>query len=154
KKGSLTRSLRWNTSGESSIKSSRLRDRRMEKQKQHYDVFLSYARSDGEVAEAIGRSLADAGLRVWVDSWKLVPGMPWQEPVERAIRESAAIALCIGKSGIGPRQQAEFHDLRLRGSEHVQPVISVLLPGAETETLPSFVRDLTWVDFRDGLDNP
>jgi hypothetical protein len=46
-----------------------------------YDAFLSHSHQDAEIIEALARRLEDeAGLRVWLDKWVLVPGRPFVPP--------------------------------------------------------------------------
>ena len=54
-----------------------------------FDAFLSHNSADKPPVKEIGRWLEDeAGLRVWLDEWKLVPGEPWQEGLEEALDDS------------------------------------------------------------------
>jgi hypothetical protein len=123
-----------------------------------YDAFLSHSHQDAESVEALARRLEDeAGLRVWLDRWHLIPGEPWQEELEEALDACQAVAVFLGPSGIRPWQNEEMRSaLEERVRDAARRVIPVLLPGApDTETLelPRFLRRLTWVDMRAGLDD-
>lgn len=124
-----------------------------------YDVFLSHHSSDKPHVEWLAARLEDdAGLRPFLDKWHLVPGEPWQEELETALDQSATCAVFLGPSGLGGWENEEMRaalDERVRNRSF--RVIPVLLPGAnlKDETLlPRFLRRLTWVDFRAGLDDP
>jgi hypothetical protein len=123
-----------------------------------YDVFLSHHSSDKPSVETIAAQLEDeAGLKPFLDKWHLVPGEPWEEEVEAALDKSATCAVFLGPSGLGAWHNEEMRaalDERVRTNSF--RVIPILLPGAEPkdkETLPRFLRRLTWVDFRAGVDN-
>jgi hypothetical protein len=66
-----------------------------------YDVFLSHNSKDKDAIITLARRLKDEGLSVWLDIWKLRVGKPWQDPMEKAIRESGSILISIGESGFG-----------------------------------------------------
>ena len=58
-----------------------------------YDVFVSYARSDGAAAAAeLNSWLRDHGLRTFFDRSELRPGLPWVPALEEAINRCRAIA--------------------------------------------------------------
>ena len=118
-----------------------------------FDVFLSHHSADKDAVENIAARLEDgARLTPFLDKWHLVPGEPWQEALEQALDQSRTCAVFIGPHGIGPWENLEMRsalsDLVLNKGFRVIPV---LLPGAlepEKDTLPRFLRLLTWVDFR------
>jgi hypothetical protein len=124
-----------------------------------YDVFLSHHSGDKSLVESIAARLMDEqGLRPFLDKWHLIPGEPWQEALEEALDRSTTCAVFLGPGGLGPWENEEMRaalDERVRNKSF--RVIPVLLPGAEPKderTLPRFLRRLTWVDFRGGLDDP
>src|SRR5262245_5071266 len=124
-----------------------------------YDVFLSHQSGDKPLVESIAARLVDEqGLRPFLDKWHLIPGAPWQEALEEALDQSRTCAVFLGSSGLVAWEHEEMRaalDERVRNKS--VRVIPVLLPGAEPKdekTLPRFLRRLTWVDFRRGLDDP
>src|SRR5215475_7097695 len=122
-----------------------------------YDVFLSHNSADKAEVEIIARWLAaaDVGLHPFLDKWHLVPGKPWVPELERALQQSATVAVFLGKSGSGSWHHEE---MQLALNRAVQSgdefrVIPVLLPGANSEQVGGFLAQRTWVDFRNGLDD-
>lgn len=122
-----------------------------------YDVFLSHHSSDKPLVEMIAARLEDeAGLKPFLDKWHLVPGEPWEEELEKALDQGATCAVFLGSSGLGAWHNEEMRaalDERVRNRSF--RVVPILLPGAgpkDKATLPRFLRRLTWVDFRAGLD--
>jgi hypothetical protein len=125
---------------------------------QHYDVFLSHTSGDKDAVEHIARRLrAEAQLEPFLDKWHLIPGNPWQEELEQALNQSQTCAVFLGPADLGPWENEEMRlalDKRTRNPAF--RVIPVLLPNApmpEKGPLPDFLRRLTWVDFRSGLDD-
>ncbi len=119
---------------------------------QTFDVFLSHNSLDKPVVEDIGGLLKQRGLRVWLDSWELVPGRPWQEALEEVIRKAKSAVVFVGGEGIGPWQQPEMRAVLSQFVKNGLPVIPVLLPEAPSKVeLPLFLGNFTWVDFRSGL---
>ncbi len=123
-----------------------------------YDVFLSHQSGDKPQVERLAARLEDeAKIKPFLDKWHLVPGQPWQEELESALDQSATCAVFLGASGLGAWENEEMRsalDDRVRSRNF--RVIPVLLPGANPqlpETLPRFLRRLTWVDFRAGIED-
>ena len=129
-------------------------------------IFLSHNSADKPAVEALALRLSqEADVEPWLDKWNLIPGQPWQEELEAAIRACDACAIFIGcgdpqKGVLGPWQNAEMRALLSRqiaerGSQFA--VIPVLLPGAERgqrSALPTFLVANTWVEFRHTLEDP
>jgi hypothetical protein len=123
-----------------------------------YDVFLSHNSADKALVERVAARLQDeAGLAPFLDKWHLVPGEPWQEALENALDESSTCAVFLGPSGLGSWENEEMRaalDDRIRNRRF--RVVPVLLPGADPKdpkVLPRFLRRVTWVDFRSGIED-
>jgi WD40 repeat protein/energy-coupling factor transporter ATP-binding protein EcfA2 len=115
-----------------------------------YDVFISYAHSDGGAAGDLNGWLCAHGLSTFFDRSALRPGLRWVPALEEAIGRSKAVAILVGKHGIGNTQQYERELALIRQTgEPTFPVIPVLMPGCDS--LPTgFLQLLTWVDFSTG----
>jgi len=125
--------------------------------KKLYQVFLSHSSGDKAHVEKIAvRLVNEAGINPFLDKWHLVPGEPWQEALEEALGESETCAVFLGPAGLGPWENEEMRAaLDERVKDKSLRVIPVLLPRADpkdNKTLPRFLRRLTWVDFRTGID--
>lgn len=123
-----------------------------------FDVFLAHSSADKAAVEELAYTLVKAGIQPWLDTWNLIPGEPWQEAMEEALGACQTVAVFLGPSGVGPWENEEtratLEEESARGE--VRRVIPVLLPGAPDpieRPLPRFLRRLTWVDFRNGLDD-
>ena len=117
-----------------------------------FDVFLSHNSADKAIVIELATILKDRKLRVWLDAWELVPGRPWQQALEEVITTVGSAAVLVGRDGIGPWEEPEMQACLDQCVHRKMPVIPVLLPGASaTPQLPLFLRQFTWVDLRDGL---
>jgi hypothetical protein len=116
-----------------------------------FDVFLSYARSDGAAAAELNSWLRARGFRTFFDRSDLRPGLRWVPALEDAIDRSEAVAILIGRHGMGNTQQYERELALVRQTRDKRyPVIPVLLPGCENPPT-GFLQLLTWIDLsRDG----
>lgn len=118
-----------------------------------FDVFISYNSKNRNIVELFVKELATINMHPFIDIWDLTPGKPWQEEIENILINTNNIAIFIGENGLGRWQNEEMRiALDLRTNFEIN-VIPVLLPGAKIEAIPPFLKRLTWVDFREGLDN-
>ena len=132
----------------------RLNDVRTAKASDRFAVFLCHNVQDKADVRIIRRKLEALGIRTWFDEEQLRPGMAWQVVLEEQIAAIESAAIFVGRSGIGPWQSVE---MRAFLSEFVRrrcPVIPVILASAkDIPELPIFLRQLTWVDFRETPDD-
>jgi small GTP-binding protein len=115
-----------------------------------YDVFLSYNGADRKQVVMVAEMLKGVGIRPWLDVWDLVPGQPWQEGLEAAIKNVRSAAICVGASGHGPWQDREMRAFAEEFVRRKVPVMPVLLPQlVKSPELPVFLRAFNWVDLRE-----
>jgi CheY-like chemotaxis protein len=125
------------------------RDR--EKQ-ENYDAFLSYSSQDKGLVTEIARRLQRHGLSVWLDAWQLRPTHLWGLAVEKALRISRVVIVCIGSEGPGLWNDAEINAIRSRPRFNRVLTAIVLLPGCPTPSaLATFVKAELLFDLRSGL---
>lgn len=119
-----------------------------------FDVFLAHNSKDKREIETLAKRLVDLGVTPWFDAWNIPPGRLFQEEIEKAIPRIRAAAVLIGKSGLGPWEKLE---MRLAISEFMRrklPVIPVVLPKVKrVPRLPLFLKEFSWVRFKDSLDD-
>jgi hypothetical protein len=123
-----------------------------------FDVFLSHNSKDKSVVRDLKERLRGyqsplgAPIKAWLDEDELQPGLPWQDLLERGIKNSSSAAVLIGNDGLGPWEDEEMRGALQLAVQDKRPVIPVLLPGAPSKPeLPMFLRNRTWVDLRNGL---
>jgi hypothetical protein len=127
----------------------------------NYDVFVSYSRADAAAAEALRARLGAAGLHAFLDRYSLPAGQPWQPWLEKHIGTCGALVALVGPTGIGEWQHREIQVGLSRQASTAKagrafPVIPVLLPKVTNDIIPvgRFLNLNTWVDLRNGLDEP
>jgi len=123
-----------------------------------YDVFLSHNSQDKPAVKWLAARLEDeAKIKVFLDIWNLIPGDPWQEDLEKALDASRTVAVFLGPAGISGWHNEELRAaLKTRVLDPERRVIPILLPGTtmpEKDEIPAFLQRLTWVDFRNKLDD-
>ena len=117
-----------------------------------FDVFLSHNSRDKPTVRQLAKALQARGLQVWLGEEELVPGRLWQEALEKIIQTARAVAVLVGRDGLGPWERPEMRACLSEFVDRGLPVIPVLLPDAPSKPeLPLFLREFTWVDLRGGL---
>jgi hypothetical protein len=120
-----------------------------------YDVFLCHNSEDKPAVKKIGELLIGKRVAPWLDEWDLRPGLPWQETLEVLIEQIKSAAVFVGQSGFGPWQNMELAAFLREFVARRCPVIPVILSTCENlPILPTFLRGLTWVDFRKSEPEP
>ena len=75
-----------------------------------YDVFISYSRSDREIADAICRELKSKGLKYWMDT-KIPGGENFDDEIIDALEKSKIVILIFSKnSNASPHVTTEIHN--------------------------------------------
>jgi hypothetical protein len=117
-----------------------------------FNVFLSHNSKDEDGVRKLFAVLQERGLRPWLDYECLMPGIAWQDALERVIKGIPVAAVLVGRDGYGPWQQVEIRALLEEFTSRKLPVIPVLLPEARRRPkLPLFLRAFNWVDLRGGF---
>lgn len=118
-----------------------------------FDVFLSHAHLDAEVVEQLGIRLADeAGMRVWLDKWVLVPGEHWQQAMAKGLAEAKSCAVCVGSNTPSGWFREEIERaLNRQARDNTFRVIPVVLPNGKRNSVDNFLELRTWVEFQNGI---
>ena len=117
-----------------------------------FDVFLCHNSEDKTIVRLIAKELKKRDVLVWLDEEQLIPGQPWAYALDEIYVITRAAAVLVGKDGLGPWQQVEVRACLNEFVNRGLPVIPVLLPSAPVKPkLPLFLKDLSWVDLRNGL---
>lgn len=118
-----------------------------------FAVFLCHNGRDKVEVRRVARELEARGVRTWLDEEQLRPGLAWQVILEEQISTIETAAVFVGSSGVGPWQDMEIRAFLSEFVHRGCPVIPVILPDAkDVPELPIFLRQLTWVDFREAPD--
>lgn len=112
------------------------------------DAFMSYAREDVAVADALEALLAAHGKRLWLDRKDIPYSAPWRERARAGIDASKAVVFVLSPSWVA--SDACRFEL-----EHAQETGKRLIPVATSpqmhaDTLPRALADLAWIVIVDG----
>lgn len=104
-----------------------------------HDVYVSYSAHDLQDVIFLVDYLSVRKIKTW---WadQLHPGADVQEETERAFQRSRLALIVLGANGIDEDQLDQIKSIANRVAEHDYPVIPVLLPGAESDKIPPFLR--------------
>ncbi len=114
-----------------------------------YDVFISYAREDIEVAAQLFSRLENCGIRAWLDTEALLPGQSWKKEITKAIRNSRACIALLSTHSASKRgyiQKEVSLALDVLGTRPQSEIF--LVPARIDDCRPSDDRllDIQWVD--------
>lgn len=113
-----------------------------------FDVFLAHNSKDKPEIRLLAEALAFRGIKPWIDADQIAPGQSFQDSIQSAIQNVRAIAICVGRDGLGKWQEWELKAAISKCVDVGIPVVPVLLP--EVEELPNsllFLRELNSVKF-------
>jgi len=82
-------------------------------------VFLSYARSDRDPAQKIGRQLRNAGFEVWDPDQEILPGSDWTSDLKIALDSAGALVVFISPEGMASRSVSYEIEYAL-GAKHLR----------------------------------
>jgi hypothetical protein len=82
-------------------------------------VFLSYARSDRDLVQKIGRELSEAGLEVWDPDQKILPGADWTAELKAALDSASALVVFISPDAMASRSVSHEIEYAL-GAKHLR----------------------------------
>jgi len=114
--------------------------------------FLCHNSDDQPVVRGLFEKLKAGGLTVWFDDESVAMGESFLRGIDKGLRSSSSMAVCVGPTGIGPWQREEIDAAQPLAVQGRLLVIPVLLPDAHDEPdLPIFLNHLRRVDFRSGF---
>ena len=86
-------------------------------------VFISYAREDSPFARRLVEDLRGAGIDVWLDQINTRGGQAWDEAVEAALANSAAVIVVLTPSAISSGTVLDEVSYALEKNRTVTPVL-------------------------------
>ncbi len=105
-------------------------------------IFISYSRKDIVVAQLICNTIRDLGYEAWFDVREIRSGTRWQDMINTALSESAAMVLILSPESLA--------------SEYVQYEWTTFLPSDKPlfpllirtcDSIPDRLNDLQWLDW-------
>ncbi len=112
-------------------------------------IFLSYSHEDREKVMRLYEDLRIAGFNPWLDTENLLPGQMWHREIERAIKQSDAIILClssrsVSKKGFFQKELKTALDLVETLPEGASYLIPIRL---DEVSVPSEIGMLQYLDY-------
>jgi TIR domain-containing protein len=114
-------------------------------------LFISYSHDDAPFADRLALALIKARVHVWVDRWELKVGDSLLQRIEAAIDSAGALLVVLSPRSVASewcRKELTAGLVRELEERHVL-VLPALL---ETCTIPLFLRDKLYADFRSDFD--
>jgi len=107
-----------------------------------FDVFLSYAREDADVARRLHEVLERKGLKVFLDQ-KVLPGERWVHRVEAALKAARHFVLVVTPSYLASEYAAMELGAALSATHHDPEtrIIPILLGPLRAADLPGLLRE-------------
>lgn len=119
-------------------------------------VFLCHAKEDAAAVDQLFYKLSELGFGLWLDRINLLPGQHWRLEIERAIRDSDIVMVClshrsISKTGYVNREISVALDASAERPEGAVYLVPVRL---EDCVVPDRLRHLHYADLfaDDGID--
>jgi len=112
-----------------------------------YDVFLSHSTKDKAVVRELAHRLKGDGLKVWLDTWEILPGDLIGLKIEQGLQASRVLLLCTSVNALNSdwvtleRHTAMFRDPKNKQRRFV-PVI------LDDAVLPDTLIQFAHVDWR------
>ncbi|EIJ34087.1 SUMF1/EgtB/PvdO family nonheme iron enzyme [Thiothrix nivea] len=112
-------------------------------------IFLSYSRTDKNVAAMLRSRLIDAGFKVFRDEESIRIGDNWLQSLQTAVQGCSAFVLLVGRDGVQQQrwvgaevEVALSRKLSPHDDRERLPVFPVLLPDAALDDLPVFLQQI------------
>ncbi len=105
------------------------------------NIFISYARHDGKIADMLQERLMERRVQVWVDRTRLIPGAPWPIGLQQALDSCDTMLVLLSPSSLGSEAVRREYIYALRAGKTVIPVLI-----APVTAFPQELRFVQWVD--------
>jgi hypothetical protein len=109
-------------------------------------VFISYARDDGNVARELRESFRDTEFSGWMDQADIATGEAIAQKVKDSLRQASAMVVLLSERSL-KNQWVQF-ELGAAIAMN-KPIIAILIGQAGIkEALPDFMQGLLYIDAR------
>lgn len=115
-------------------------------------IFISYSHEDRDFVDQMAISLVRKKARVWIDRWELTVGDSLVDNIQNAIEKAGAIIIVLSKASTASEWcKKELSAGLIRELEQRKVVVLPVLK--ENCTIPLFLRDKIYADFRSSFDD-
>jgi TIR domain len=111
-------------------------------------VFLCHSSADKDFVRRLHADLRRDGLQPWLDAEDLIPGQEWKVAIERAVRSSDVVLVCLSQSSISKTGfvQKEITFALDAAEERPEGAIYIVPARLETCEVPQRLGKWQWVD--------
>ena len=111
-------------------------------------VFLCHSSADKDAVGRLHASLLRDGLQPWLDAVDLSPGVEWKTEIERAVRESDVVLVCLSRSSVSKTGfvQKEIAFALDAADERPERTVYIVPARLETCDVPQRLSKWQWVD--------
>jgi TIR domain len=116
-----------------------------------FDVFISYASPDREVAKRLAEELAKHSLTTWVDEQDLKLGENWQEQIRAAINRSRLCLVLLSRATVPLKPWVSKEWSAIQECSWHRPDFSVCHLELEDVDTPQFLRGWQRLEMKESL---
>jgi hypothetical protein len=112
-------------------------------------AFISHTSSDDAFVEKIAKRLEAAGVGVWVDSGRIVPGDDILQKIEDGLSSATHVIVVLSPSSlISDWVREETHSAQLAAIAGTARLIPIIYGAISPLSIPFLLRSRLYVDFR------
>jgi hypothetical protein len=117
-----------------------------------FKIFLCHGSEDKIVIRELYRRLKNDGAQPWLDEEDILPGQEWEKEIEKAVRSSDVILVCISRSSVNKSSflQKEIKFALDVAEEKPAGTIFVIPTRLDASEAPECLRRWQWVDLFEG----
>lgn len=110
------------------------------------DCFISYASSDGQLAEFVRRELVGQGVSVFLAPVSIEPGAAWSEVIRNNLRASPWVIVLASHAAVGSAWVNQEIGAAHSGAKNIIPIVWDMPPSE----LPGWLGRYQAIDLRGG----
>ena len=118
-------------------------------------VFLCHASDDKELVRKLYKRLLKESVNPWLDEENILPGQNWELEIEKAVRSSDIVIVCISKKSITKAGyvQKEIKFALDVADEQPEGAIFIIPIKLETCVIPNRLKHFQWLNYKSDSDH-
>jgi WD40 repeat protein/type IV secretory pathway VirB10-like protein len=110
------------------------------------EVFISYSRKDSDFARHLNTTLQEAGKTTWFDQESISTGVDFEKEIFKGIDSADTFLFVLSPDAV----ESEYCEREVNYAlEQGKRFITVLQRETEPATMPTALRTINWIDFKD-----